>query len=328
MKALIVCHAGARFGLGHLTRSLVAARALQDELGIVAQFLIQGEALLRPDLQAFAHYFLGVEEDLLAAIRQHVAATNSRVLIFDLYPTLVPEHIDEILMELRQGGCKLISIDCLVGDQANLDLVFVPSFRAPPLQALSGSAPILFGWDCFLLNVKCAPKDWTPGRRVLALTGGSDTTGIANRLPTLLNDVLTRDAELDWVTGPFAQVPIVPAMPRIQITNHRSPSGLDDLMVRTNYALTVYGVSFFELLYYGVPTVVFSPYGDKDDLELSEIASEGVALVARNEADAMEQLKILMADDGLAASLSQRARQRMSVLGGHKFAQAVAALLT
>ncbi|OFZ97453.1 MAG: hypothetical protein A3H35_11915 [Betaproteobacteria bacterium RIFCSPLOWO2_02_FULL_62_17] len=98
-------------------------------------------------------------------------------------------------------------------------------------------------------------------------------------------------------------------------------------MADANYAVTIYGVSFFELLHYGVPTVVFSPYDGKDDAELAIIAALRVALVATGETDAVGKLNKLMADHELAASLSRRARQRMSVLGRRKFTQAVAELL-
>jgi UDP-N-acetylglucosamine:LPS N-acetylglucosamine transferase len=98
-------------------------------------------------------------------------------------------------------------------------------------------------------------------------------------------------------------------------------------MAHTNYALTVYGVSFYESLYYGTPTVVFSPYGDKDEAELDVVAREGVALRASDEVDAVAKLKRLMADDTLAASLSERARQKLAGSGGRKLARAVAQLL-
>jgi hypothetical protein len=86
-------------------------------------------------------------------------------------------------------------------------------------------------------------------------------------------------------------------------------------MASTNYAVTVYGVSFFELLQFGVPTVVFSPYGDKDDLELQEIEREEVALVARDKVDATEKLVSLMSNDELAHQLSRSARHRLRSSG-------------
>lgn len=327
MNALIVCHAGAGLGLGHLARSLVVARALHQELGVNVHLLIQGDPVQRADLGEFDHHFLQVEENLLYAVRQQIQNVDAQVVVLDLHPRLVPADIGGLLKDLRQGSCKVISVDGLVNHRSKLDLVFIPSFRFSPPEGLIGVTPILFGWDCFLLNVRRSPIEWKSGRNVLALTGGSDATGLGKTLPTLLNEVLPGGTELHWVTGPYAQEPVWPASPRLSMLNHQSPSGLDDLMAEANYAVTVYGVSFFELLYCGVPTVVFSPYGNKDDEELAAIAKEGVAQVAKDEVDAVGKLKDLMADDKLAVSLSQRARQRMSVLGGQTFAQAVAELL-
>jgi spore coat polysaccharide biosynthesis predicted glycosyltransferase SpsG len=326
MNAVIVCHAGAGLGLGHLTRSLVVAGALHQELGAKVHLLIQGDPVQHADLGEFEHHFLGDEEDLLHAIRQEVQHVDAQVVILDLHPRLVPADIGRLLEDLRQGRCKVISIDGLVNHRSKLDLIFIPSFHFSPPAGSIGVAPLLFGWDSFLLNVKRAPIEWKPGGQVLALTGGSDATGLGKTLPTLLNEALADDTELHWVTGPYAQQPVLPAFPRFSMVNHQSLSGLDDLMVEANYAVTVHGVSFFELLYYGVPTVVFSPYGGKDDAELDTIAKEGVALVAKDEVDAVGKLKELMADHKLAAALSQHARQRLSAQGGQKLAHAIAKL--
>ncbi|MFC1684811.1 hypothetical protein ACFL0R_04985 [Pseudomonadota bacterium] len=45
MNILIVCHAGAGLGLGHLTRSLVVASALLQERGADVNLQIQGNAV-------------------------------------------------------------------------------------------------------------------------------------------------------------------------------------------------------------------------------------------------------------------------------------------
>ncbi len=327
MNALIVCHAGAGLGLGHLARSLVVARALHYDLGANVDLLIQGDPVQRGDLAEFKHQFMGIEENLIDKIRQQTHHCDAQIVILDLHPRLIPADLDLFLKVLRQGGHKVIGVDSLVSHYRNLDLVFIPSFRFSPPESITGSAPIIYGWDCFLLNVKYPSKAWHPGRKVLALAGGSDATGLGKTLPSLLNAELPDDTELHWVTGPYAQQPVWPPSPRFSKVNHQSPSGLDDLMVGASYAVTVYGVSFFELLYYGVPTVVFSPYGNKDDAELASIAAEGIALVVRNEEEAVAQLNELMADDTLAASLSRSARQRLSVPGGHKFSQAVSRLM-
>ena len=327
MNVLIVCHAGAQVGLGHLTRSLVAARAIREDLNADAYLLVQGDSIQRADLDEFEHHFLGGKEDLLYAMRQQVSRLDVQVVILDLHPSLVPEDIGGLLENLRQDSCKIISVDGLVNYREKVDLVFIPSFHFSPPEDFAGATPILYGWDCFLLDVKHRVTARKPGRQVLALTGGSDTTGLGRTLPTLLNAALPAGTVLHWVTGPYAQQPVFPVPPRFSMLNHQSPSGLEELMTGSNYAVTVYGVSFFELLYFGVPTVVFSPYGNKNDTELAAIGAEGVALVANDEREAVAKLKNLMADDSLAALLSRRARQKLSVAGGHRFAQAVARLM-
>lgn len=94
-------------------------------------------------------------------------------------------------------------------------------------------------------------------------------------------------------------------------------------MVSCSYAVALFGISFFELLQYGVPTVVFSPYGGKDDFELTALRSEGVASVASDASDAINQLVALMQDDCLASQFSTRCTQLFSVNGARLLAAGI-----
>mgnify|MGYP001174782834 CR=1 FL=1 len=85
--------------------------------------------------------------------------------------------------------------------------------------------------------------------------------------------------------------------------------------------------SFFELLYLGIPTVVFSPYPGKDDFELKTVDKAGVALVARDEQDAVDRLALLMHDKQLASQLSSRARAHLNTLGVHRLCKEIALLM-
>jgi spore coat polysaccharide biosynthesis predicted glycosyltransferase SpsG len=327
LKALIVCHAGAGVGLGHLTRALVVALSLQQQLGAKVRLLIQGDVVSMDAEDRFDYQFLPSHESLTNVVAALALQDDLQLLVFDLHPKHVPADIDDLFQELRRNGRKLIAVDALADHSKFLDLVFIPAFQfQPPLHEV-GSAKFVFGWDCFLLNVRQTPCPWQSGKKVLALAGGSDATELGLSWPQELNDELAEGSDLHWVTGPFAQAPVWPECPRIKMHNHIAPSGLDDLMVTANYAVTVYGVSFYELLYYGVPTVVFSPYGSKDSSELKAIAATGIALVATDEHDAIVKLMELMVDDQLAATLSRKSTRQMSVQGGHKFASSVAGLI-
>ena len=315
MNILMVCHAGSGLGLGHLTRSIVVAKALQDQFNASIQFLIQGEMFVKNDLEQFNNQFISLEQSVASLIQAINKIDQLDMVIFDLYPGHVPRDMEALLVNLRASGCKTIAIDGLVEYRSVLDLIFIPSFQFKPPVNLVNGAPIIFGWDCFLLDVQDTKIEWEKGQKVLALTGGSDTTELGKTWPTLLDQVLSEGTELHWVTGPFAQSPYLPDLPHISIHNHEAPDGLGSLMKASNYAVTVFGVSFFELLYYGVPTVVFSPYNGKDNSQLDAIAEAEVALVAKNEIEAADMLVDLMNNEACSRNLSKKAHDLLNPQG-------------
>jgi spore coat polysaccharide biosynthesis predicted glycosyltransferase SpsG len=318
MNILLVCHAGTGVGLGHMTRCLVAAKALKHELGADVQMLIQGDEVKWSELATWPHRFIGHDENLVGHVRAWQAQGPLDVLVFDLQPQKVPPDFGDLLDGLRASGCALVAVDGLLRYRPKLDLIFTPSFHLALAHDTPDGAPIVMGWDCLLLNVQVAPRGWQPGRRVLALTGGSDATSLGKTWPRLLDDTLPPDTELHWVTGPFAAAPSLPDAPRIDIHEHVAPTGLGPLMQASDYAVTVFGISFFELMYLGIPTVVFSPYGGKDNRELEGIAQSGAALVACDETDASHLLVGLMHDDALARQLSRQSRALLSTSGASR----------
>jgi len=327
-SVLIICQAGKDIGLGHLVRSLVAARALRDERIATPHLLIQGPAVARGDLDDYPHDFVAPDADFVEAVENALAERSYHAVIFDLPQQRRPDGLTPMLQRLRNTGCKTVAIDGFVDVREMFDLIFIPAFRlSAPLDDVSRT-PVVYGWDCFLLDVAHRqPESRRKSRSVLVLTGGSDATGLGRHWPPLLDKELPPDVTVDWVTGPYASPPTRPRAPSRRITEHMAPNRLDDLMIDAGYAVTVYGVSFYELLYYGVPTVVFSPYGDKDRDELAALAKERVALVATDEREAVAHLNTLMADDALADELSARAKSRMRDNGGRRFARCLADLI-
>ena len=325
-RCLLVCQAGEGVGLGHLMRSLVAARSIQKTIPNEIFFLIQSEAVDPSVLCGFTFEAISVIEDLGLAIQRIANTFHPNIIMMDLFGPWVPQNFSNTL-KVFQGKVKLVAIDSLPGYLQLIDLLFIPSFLQPNLLA-ENPKQIVFGWDCFLLNVEELQKVKMTDQKVLVLTGGSDSTGLGETLPSLLNLYLPQDTKVEWVTGPYAQTPVWPHNSKIQINNHEAPQGLGSLMREVSFALTVYGVSFYELLYLGVPTVVFSPYGDKNCTELDTIKAEGVALVAYNESHAVELLTELMANPSLATSLINQARLKLQNHGGQRLVREINILLS
>ena len=327
-KVLVVCHAGAGIGLGHLMRSLVAARALRDCLGFHVVLIVQGTDIDSSLCSEFDHTCLSPSADLIVAITAHVKKTTIQVLLLDLFPLQVPATLAEALTVWRRGGCKVVAIDGLLPLRDLLDLIFLPSFRCPPLEPSTSVTPVVYGWDCLLLNVDEAPAAGPHGILVLILTGGSDSTNLGRTWPTLLDRLLPVRSEVHWVTGPFATSPHLPDIRRLTWHEHVAPRDLKHLMSRANFAVTVFGVSFFELLHYGVATVVFSPYGLKDQSELDAMSTSGMALVADDYCDATTRLLELMNNENLAMKLSVQARATLRMPGTMRLCSEVKALIS
>ena len=328
-NVLVVCHVGDGAGLGHLSRSLVAAEALRSHFDAGVQLLVQGKQIRRHDLNCFPHLFIDKDQNLATAVVDEFTKQAADAVLLDLHSNSLPTpaSMQAMLATLKTYGSSIIAIDGLIGYRQMLDLIFMPSFQCTAPANTRNGAPLIFGWDCFLLNLRQTPREWKPGQSVLCLTGGSDVTGLGRTWPAALDRILPADTELHWVTGPFAQSPSFPQAPRIHFHNHVAPSCLGPLMQAANYAVTVFGVSFFELLYLGIPTVVFSPYGGKDDRELDAIAQAGLAIVARDECEATDHLCALMRDDRLATQLSLRAREHINTPGGRRLCAEIAKLI-
>lgn len=321
MQCIIVCHAGMGIGVGHLTRSLVIANALNNKFKCDILFLIQGNYIEREDLKRYNVKFISFIDDLASNVREIFNTSVKQLFVFDIYHGGISNNFLDLLVEMQKSNCISIGVDALIKFNSLLDMVFMPTFKNQPIPMIGSNTKIISGWDCFLLNTKRkAPLEIKRGRNILVLTGGSDATGLGKTFPNLLNKFLAdSNVEINWVIGPFAVPPILIDNHKGKWVFHQAPNSLDDLMINTNFAISVYGVSFYELLHYGIPTVVFSPYGNKDDEELAIIRNEEVALVASNEMDAIEKVKNLMSDGLLSSALSQNGKKKLADSSGQRF---------
>jgi spore coat polysaccharide biosynthesis predicted glycosyltransferase SpsG len=159
------------------------------------------------------------------------------------------------------------------------------------------------------------------------LTGGSDVEKLSQSLPDLLEKTLKKGMEINWVQGPFSDPPNIPTDSHLNWKIHKAPSGLDHLILKSNYVLTLFGISLFEVMQYGVPAVVFSPYKNRDDQDLSDLSSQNVVLVAESASEAVARLNALMIDDELAENLSYESLKKLATNGAVNLASQIHQLL-
>jgi len=290
VPVLIVTEAGPGIGLGHLRRMLALTRALQDDAAVGVRLAIVGEV---PELDALAmipHRGYSTLEDAIEVELERETAA----VVCDVRPRQddFPDLPDDI---------ALVSIDRALGPGSGRHLEWIPSFYG----AGDRVAPDLcFGWDCYLMEPVPSPRR-ERGNRILVLTGGSDAHGLGAVWPKALAEVLPPDARVTVVRGPFAPDPVLPDDDRLTLVE--SPTSMSELMARADYALTGYGVSLFECLAAGLPTVFVAPSRAPDDAELEALAETGAVIRASDAAAAVRALAGLMDDPERATGLATRA---------------------
>ena len=313
ITALLVGHASSDIGIGHLTRLLSIAKKMEKGQILRPELIIFGEFIERSEFKSIQVHYFPIEKDLQTTLKKFISDKNHNVIIFDLHPSYFTEDIRTLLIWLKERKKILIGIDNMYEFSKYLDLVWVPSFYFNPKRVTTKN--IKTGWDTYLIQKNLKSKSWKPGKNILVLTGGSDITNLGTTLPSLLEENIHHEIVINWVRGPFSRKPSIPNNTRLEWVVHNSPDQLDNLIVASNYVLTIFGVSLFETLQYGIPSVVFSPYGVKDDEAISSLREEKVAITAQNEKEATIKLNRLMNNDDLALQLSERALDKMSVNG-------------
>lgn len=326
-KILLVCYVSSKLGLGHLSRLLALAQNLKKDKNAVPEFLIFGDLIKKDELNSFVVHNFSLENDFTQTIQGLLKDNNFKAIVIDVYQNHNISNLQNLLTQLKKQNIFIISIDSLIEYCDILDLIWIPSFNFDNTKYINCKSLLRSGWDSYLIQKRLDNKEWKPGLKILVLTGGSDISNLGKTLPTQLEQILDKNSEVHWVKGPLSDDPILPEKSKLKWVLHDAPQQLDELIVDSNYVLAVFGVSFFEVLQYGIPTVVFSPYDNKDDTDLIALSKEDVALVAYNLKSAIKELLKLMIDEKLAKKLSINAIKKMSINGSEKLSKEIHLLL-
>lgn len=305
-RIAIVTASGPQVGIGHLRRSRRLAEALESAAGAAVSFIGLEAAEFRPSM---------------------LSDFGCDAIVLDLPPTLQTAELTATLNLLRRAAIKVVGVD---GPSSGIDLLVVPSFHVSTRvaeEAHKRGVEVRSGWDRLIIDSRQAVAPRAPDAPVLVLTGGSDATRLGQHLPELIDARLPQGTAVDWVAGPLAAPPRLPESPRLQWTEHRAVADLRPLMHASGHALAVYGVSVLELLHHGVPTVVLSPYGDRDREHLAILECEGLAVTETEPARAVDALGALLADPNRSEMMALRAADRVPQSGTGRVVQDILELV-
>jgi spore coat polysaccharide biosynthesis predicted glycosyltransferase SpsG len=326
-KILLICQASFDVGIGHFSRLVTLSKVLKNQYIITPEFLVFGDKFDHDMAEDFSFYHYSTEENFFETVKNIININNYDAVVFDLSMQYDFGEFRKLLLELKRIDLRLISIDSLLEYRDLFNLIWIPSFNFDALKYSSNNCIIKSGWDSFLLAKKYEAEMWVPGSKVLILTGGSDIKKLSRLLPDILDASLPSNIQLHWVKGPFSESPRFKKPNRLEWIIHDSPFGLDEIIIDSNYVLTIFGISFFEVLQYGKPCVVYSPYGDKDKKELTELSKENVASVAFDVNDAINKLINLIHNNKESQNLSLNSLKKLTVNGTENLAKEIKNLI-
>lgn len=321
---LVYCVEGKRYGTGHHSRARLLSEAIPRHLGISSTLATSVPAELGEPTP-------GQEESMaphafFAEVTKQANASAACAVVLD-----VPWWNSDFMREeerrvLSEINVPLIGVDGPLEDNSVFDLVFLPTFL-PPQNRTTTHSRFRFGWDCYLLRNRASSPRAPVANSVLIATGGSDVARLGQIWPLLLDKHLPPGTEVTWIQGPLAEAPTIPKDSKLNFRVARDPANIPELMGEASFGLTVHGVTFFEMLASGIPSVTYSPYGMKDQRELLTLQDMEIAQVGIDPEDAVLKLSELLGDSASAQSFSELARLTLSTPGEETFAAELGRLL-
>jgi spore coat polysaccharide biosynthesis predicted glycosyltransferase SpsG/RimJ/RimL family protein N-acetyltransferase len=337
-RVLVAADGGPGIGLGHVTRSLALAAAL-ERTGVWTGVLAPGRGPLRAPAEEAGLATVTTAEwprwDEAGVVRllELAGAHRADGIVVDSY-RIGPAGLER----LRRAPLRVVAIDDLALEAFPCHVVVNGGAAAPslPYRSAHGDTRFLLGPEYALLR----PVFWERGERklrerpehVLLSTGGTDPGGLAGRLLTAL-DRLTDDFSIDVVVGPFADAAAIQAEAsrcRRAVRLHRDPSPacLRDLLLQADAAVSAAGQTLAELAWAGCPTVAFALV-DNQSANLDAMAKVGaVRAVVTESADlpgwAAAELGRLLVDPDRRAAANRAGRALVDGRGALRVAAEIA----
>ncbi len=289
-KIALICDTGPTIGLGHLSRILVAARALQDYACASVKIFVCGSEIENEELSLMPHrWFVSAKE-----LSEQLIDDKWDAVVVDVKKT---EAAFLECLRSSAGNPVRIAIDQPTEQASFYDYMWIPSLYINPEDQTSVGGKCSYGWDTFLLKGWLS-KPSVPERgegktkKVLVLTGGGDVAGLGKKLPSLLREGLRDGVSIDWIRGPFAEEPEVNGT-AVNVIN--SPPALVEMFKNYDAVLCVFGVSFYECLQAGVPVVVFDAIGAASKPEWALLRKHFPDFVADDLMEAVDKLNQVVA---------------------------------
>lgn len=311
LKVRAVVASGAKVGRGHATRTIVLLQAFQELFSADVSLLILAESAVETDTGTVRSETIALDDMTPEVVSDFVRGA-------DIFLIDVPAWL-----ELKWGLEKLRSFTVTMDHTEKgitEDMVFASSFFAGD----TGHGHTLSGWSNYLIPKvdRRAPVKGHPVGRLIIITGSNYSDVDMTTLVKQVKAVTTQEHHIVWVTSHEKTIlNMKPEGHDWQVW--KNIPNLAMSLVEFDLAITAYGVSFFECLNAGLPTVVFKGAADVNGAEWLALSKEMVALLSNDVSEVGKQIQIMLDDDGLRQKFQDRAYELLPNDGGRAAASAI-----
>jgi UDP-2,4-diacetamido-2,4,6-trideoxy-beta-L-altropyranose hydrolase len=273
MNIVFRCDASIEIGLGHLKRCLSISNNLSSNIKhifaccsneVIDDYLSNNAVLYHKQLNETEEHFL----------RRIISEVEIDILVIDKKYN----YSIETLTEIRNHGVKIVTIDILCDGMEMVNEIIIPGVFIDtdiftPYLSSEKINQVKMGSDYIILNSELPekallrPKKFKVEPYIIVTTGGTDPTGVMLRLVSMIG-TMNLDRPIQYMVGEHFKFRnelnvLVSEQSKASII----PFSIDNL-VRTDIAISTFGVTFYELLYLGVPSLCIAH--NSENAEASE----------------------------------------------------------
>jgi spore coat polysaccharide biosynthesis predicted glycosyltransferase SpsG len=250
-KIFIISDLGKNVGLGHYARSKVLTKEINfffRKKVKIYNFYFSKKAINISAVKSIKNV------NLESYIQKKISQISPDIIIFNISRFLEPDLYKYVKTLKINFNIKLVAIDGFTKKFEFFNYIWLPNPTLKYKKDLKNKI-ILYGWDKILIdNVKIKRKKGNK-IKILFTLGATDKYKIGNKLPGLIEKKFDKKVEFLWIKGPYATKPKIHNKKRWKIVKNKFD--LKPMFRNIDAAFVVLGVSFFEIMYQGIPSVAF-----------------------------------------------------------------------
>jgi spore coat polysaccharide biosynthesis predicted glycosyltransferase SpsG len=266
MNVLFRCDGSHLIGMGHVIRCMALADAFTSSHKCRVEWAIKvDEAVLALLANKYRHSILPESSEdgsRMNSLARIIEDTATNILILDIKN----EYSSEEITELKNTfGLLVVTIDDGEEKRNAADLAFyppVPQLKESDWSHFNGQR--FAGWEYLLLRSKFGDSNVEQNEKpfkIFISMGGSDPHLLSTRVMQIILG-LDLSAEVSIIIGPHFtednRLPEIPKDSELLMHVHRTPERIWEIMARCHMAIATFGVTAYELLACGIPTVMLS----------------------------------------------------------------------